>query len=68
MEDADDALIVDHVEWERRLELAETRRQEHQLQTIPEPEPEAEHSTDILTRIKSCASDAWAWVKSKIWG
>ncbi|KAK1058247.1 hypothetical protein LTR74_013533 [Friedmanniomyces endolithicus] len=68
--DVDDAVIVDHTEWDRRFEIAEARRQERQVQLEPElePEPEAEDATGILSKLSSWARSAMAWVKEKVWG
>lgn len=66
MEDVADADIINYAEWDRRFELAKTRRQERQQQTVPEPE--TEHSTGVFETIKSWASNAWAWVKGRVWG
>ncbi|KAK0904859.1 hypothetical protein LTR57_018560 [Friedmanniomyces endolithicus] len=68
--DVDDAIIVDHTEWDRRFEIAEARRQERQPQAEPglEPEPEAEDAPGILSKLSSWARSAMAWVKEKVWG
>ncbi|KAK5144247.1 hypothetical protein LTR32_003797 [Rachicladosporium monterosium] len=67
--DVDDAIIVDHTEWDRRFKIAEARRQERQPQAEPglEPEPEAEDATGILSKLSSWARSAMAWVKEKVW-
>ncbi|TKA42125.1 hypothetical protein B0A54_07212 [Friedmanniomyces endolithicus] len=67
--DVDDAIIVDHTEWDRRFEIAEARRQERQPQAEPglEPEPEAEDAPGILSKLSSWARSAMAWVKEKVW-
>ncbi|KAK1094532.1 hypothetical protein LTR48_000081 [Friedmanniomyces endolithicus] len=66
--DVDDAIIVDHTEWDRRFKIAEARRQERQPQAEPglEPEPEAEDATGILSKLSSWARSAMAWVKEKV--
>ncbi|KAK4539331.1 hypothetical protein LTR36_000762 [Oleoguttula mirabilis] len=66
--DVDDAIIIDHDEWQSRLELAEAHRLERVQQTEPEPEPETETSASFVDRIKSWAGKAWTAVKRTIWG
>ncbi|TKA64931.1 hypothetical protein B0A55_11708 [Friedmanniomyces simplex] len=68
VEDVDDACIVDYTEWDRRFEIAEARRQEHQTQPEPELESEVGDNTGMLSRISSWARSAMAWVKEKVWG
>ncbi|KAK0264331.1 hypothetical protein LTR01_001379 [Friedmanniomyces endolithicus] len=68
--DVDNAFIVDHTEWDRRFEIAEARRQERQVQLVPELELklEAGDVTGIFSKLSSWACSAMAWVKEKIWG
>ncbi|KAK0947121.1 hypothetical protein LTR29_001404 [Friedmanniomyces endolithicus] len=68
--DVDNAFIVDHTEWDRRFEIAEARRQERQVQLVPELELklEAGDVTGIFSKLSSWACSAMAWVKEKVWG
>lgn len=65
-DDVDDTPILDYDAWQKRFELAETRRQERQRQC--DLEPEAERSAGVFETIKGWASRAWETVKMAVWG
>ncbi|KAK4496730.1 hypothetical protein PRZ48_012713 [Zasmidium cellare] len=74
--DIDNAILVDHIDWESRLQEGSRRRAERQQQSELERERESQPATEqspsfigtVIDTAKSWITSAWTTVKTALWG